>query len=403
MRTRPIAKFAAVGVIGALALTGCGNSSSSSSGGGLSGGSGGSGSSSGGGKTYTVAFEGPLTGDNQQLGINEVYGVQLAVAEANKNPSLGFKVKLLKADDVGDPSKAPAAAAQVLQNPNVMGVIGPSFSGATSAVGKIYGKAGLTIVNPSASDGSLETLGFATWHRIFPNDFAEGPAAAKWLAKRSKKVYVIDDKSTYGKGVSDVVRKTLKAQGVQVTSQGVDAKTTDYGPAAQAVKQSGVTALFYGGYDAQAALFAKALVAAGFTGLRMSGNGVKSTVFTTGAAKAGYGWYFSCGCQDATVAPTAKAFTAAYTKMFNTPPSTYSPEAYDATNILIQAIKKAKAAGAVTKASVNAQVNKTDYTGITGRIKFQANGDIPPGSGTVNLFEDKNGKIVSLGDITKAK
>ncbi len=400
MRTRPMAKLAAVGLIGALALTGCGSSSDKSSGGGLSGGnSGGGGSNS----TYTIAFEGPLSGDNQQLGINEVNGTQLAIDQANKDSSLGFKLKLLKADDGGDPAKAPAAAAQVIQDNSVMGVVGPSFSGATQAVGKKYGDAGIAIVNPSASNGELQNQGFTTWHRVIPNDFAEGPAAADWLAKKAKKVIVVSDKSAYGDGVAQAVAKELKAKGVTVVNQAADATSTkDYGPIAQTVVQSGAQALFYAGYDQQGAQFAKALQAAGYKGIRMSGNGVKSSVFTDGAGAAGNGWYFSCGCADATVAPDAKQFTADYEKAFNTPPSTYSPEAYDATNILIQAIKEAKANGGVNRKAVNDAVNKTDYKGITAQIKFGSNGDLPEGTGTVNLFQAKGNKIVSLGDIKSA-
>ncbi|CCH80071.1 Putative Leu/Ile/Val-binding protein (livJ) [Nostocoides japonicum T1-X7] len=396
MRTRNLVSVAVLGLAATTALGACSNSNDS---GGLSGGSS---SGGGGGATYTVAFEGPLSGDNAQLGINEVNAAQLAVDQANQKGDLGFTLKLLKADDVGDPSKAPAAAAQILQDNTVMGVIGPSFSGTTKAVGKTFGDAGLAIVNPSASNGTLQTLGFKTWHRVNPNDFAEGPAAADWLAKKAKKVFVVDDLSDYGSGVAAAVIKELKAKGVTVQHQGVDAKTTDYGAISQTVKNSGADAVFYAGYDAQGALFTKALTAVGYKGIRMAGNGVKSSVFTEGAGAAGNGFYFSCGCQDATVAPSAKDFTAAYQKMFNTPPSTYSPEAYDATNILINAIKAAKAAGSVTRATVNEQVNKTDYEGITGHIKFGTDGDLAKGSGTVNLYEQKDGKIVSLGDITKA-
>ena len=396
MRTRPMAKLAAIGLVGALALTGCGSSDKKSSGG-LSGGDSGSKSS----QTYTVAFQGPLSGDNQQLGINEANGAELAVAEANKDTSLGFKVKLLKADDGGEPAKAPAAAAQVLQDNTVMGVVGPSFSGASQAVGKQYGDAGLAIVNPSASNGELQDQGFKTWHRIMPNDFAEGPAAADWLAKKAKKVIVVSDKSAYGDGVANAVAKELKAKGVNVVTQAADQTSTkDYAPIAQTVKQSGAQAMFYAGYDAQGAQFAKALVAVGYKGIAMAGNGVKSSVFTDGAKKDGEGWYMSCGCQDATVAPAAKAFTAAYTAMFNTAPSTYSPEAYDATNIVIQGIKAAKEAGQVTRQAVNDAISKMEYKGITADIKFAANGDLPEGEGTVNLFQVKNGEIVSLGDIS---
>jgi branched-chain amino acid transport system substrate-binding protein len=401
MRSRSIAHIGALSLVGALALAGCGSSNSSTPGaGGLT-----SGATSPGGNepTYTVAFQGALSGDNQQLGINEINGVELAIEQATAKGDLGFKVKLLKSDDGGASDKSPAAAAKVIQDPNVMGVIGPSFSGPTEAVGKDYGAAGVSIVDPSASDGTIQTLGFKTWHRIIPNDFAEGPLAADFLAKHSKKVFVTNDLSPYGAGVAGAVVRELKKKGVTVITQGVDAKTTDYGPISQTIVNSGATAMFYGGYDAAGALFAKALTAAGFKGIRMAGNGVKDSVFESGAGTAGNGWYFSCGCQDSAVAPSAKQFSADYKAKFKTDPGTYSAEAFDATNILLAAIKSALASGSVTRATVNAAVDKTDYAGITGHITFGSDGDLPPGNGTVNLFQDKNGHIVGLGDITQAK
>src|SRR3954447_16459717 len=290
--TRPLKWAVPLVLAGSLALAACGNSGGSgssaaqSSSGGLGG--------SGGGATYKIAFQGPLSGDNQQLGINEVNGVQLAIDQANKDTSLGFKVKLPKADDGGVPEKAPAAAAQVPQDSSVMGVVCPSFSGASQAVGKKYGDAGLAIVNPSASNGELQDQGFKTWHRVMPNDYAEGPAAADWLAKKAKKVIVVSDKSAYGDGVAGAVSKELKAKGSTVINQAADQTTTkDYGPIAQTVKQSGADALFYAGYDAQGAQFAKALKAVGYNGIRMSGNGVKSQVFLDGAKADGEGWYLS--------------------------------------------------------------------------------------------------------------
>ena len=105
------------------------------------------------------------------------------------------------------------------------------------------------IVNPSASNGELQDQGFQTWHRVMPNDYAEGPAAADWLAKKAKKVIVVSDKSAYGDGVAGAVSKELKAKGVQVINQAADQTSTkDYGPIAQTVKQSGAQALFYAGF-----------------------------------------------------------------------------------------------------------------------------------------------------------
>jgi branched-chain amino acid transport system substrate-binding protein len=238
-----------------------------------------------------------------------------------------------------------------------------------------------------------------------PNDNVEGSQGADWLARKGiKKLFVLQDLSAYGKGVGDTVAKEAKAKGIKVIEQGLDGTSTkNYNPIAQTITASGAGAMFYGGYDAQAALLAKALKSAGFKGITVGGNGIKSSVFTKSSGTAGDGWFITCGCQDATVAPQSKAFAAAYQAMFNTPPSTYSPEAYDATNAMIQAIKTAAASGTPTRASVEAAVNNLDYKGITTTIKFQADGDLQTNVQTVNLYEDEKGNIVELGNILNQK
>lgn len=405
MRSRVVTTIVALAAGGALALTGCSSSkNNNNSSGGLGGGGGNSNSSSGaagGGPTGTVkiGFEGPLSGQNAQLGINEEYGAQIAVQQANQDKSLGFKVQLVTSDDEGDPAKSPAAADQLIQDPAVLGVIGPSFSGSTLAVGAKYSAAGMPFITPSATNATLQNQGFTTFHRVVPNDNVEGSQAADWLARKGvKKLFVLQDLSPYGKGVGDTVAKEAKAKGITVHEEGLDGTTTkNYGPIAQTITASGSDALFYAGYDAQAALLAKALDAAGFKGIKVGGNGIKSSVFTKGSGKDGNGWYMTCGCQDATVAPSAKAFASAYQARFHTPPSTYSPEAYDATNLLIQAIK---AAGPnPTRTSVEQQVNNADYKGITATIKFQSNGDLESKGQVVNLYHQVNGQIKVIGDI----
>ena len=168
---------------------------------------------------------------------------------------------------------------------------------------------------------------------------------------------------------------------------------------AQKVATAKTDAMYYGGYDAQAGLLAKALKGAGYAGYEICGNGGKSSVFSSTAGAAGDGYYFACGCLDATTAPDAAAFNKAYTAKFSTPPSTYSPEAYDATNAMISAMSAAQKAGGVTRAAVETAVNALDYKGITTTVKFQSNGEVA--QATVNLYEQKNGTIVLLGDITK--
>ncbi|MBV9922330.1 MAG: branched-chain amino acid ABC transporter substrate-binding protein, partial [Pseudonocardia sp.] len=309
-----------------------------------------------------------------------------------------FQLTALQSDDAGTTTGAPPAAAALIQDTSVMGVVGPAFSGPTTATGAKYAEAGLALISPSATNATLTSQGFTTFHRIVPTDGIEGKATADYLATKYKSVYVVDDTSTYGAGVAQVVTAELKSKNVKVDTQSI-APTTDYTAVAQKVASSGDQAMYYGGYDAQAGLLAKSLKGASYAGFVISGNGAKSSVFTSTAGASGDGFYFACGCLDATTAPSAKDFNDAYTKKFGTPPSTYSPEAYDATNAMIAAMSAAAKNGTVTRATVETAVNGIDYKGITTEVKFASNGEVA--QATVNLYEQKNGAIALLGDITK--
>lgn len=402
MRFRIVTTAVAVSAAGAMALAGCsssGGGSSNNTGSNQTGGLGGGPSGGGGGnQTYKIGFQGALSGDNKQLGINEVNSFKLAIDDANAKGDLGFKVEGVISDDGGDNNKSPAAAQKLIGDPGVVGVVGPIFSGPTSAVGKTYAAANMALISPSATDVTLTSSGFTTFHRIVPTDGVEGTQTADFLASKYKNVFVVDDTTVYGKGVADVVNAELHKKGVTVERGGTNGPSdSNLGPLATQINSSGAQAVYFGGYDAEFGLFAKALNAANYKGFVMSGNGGKSSVFTSTAGPAGNGIYFACGCQDATTAPSAKTFAQEYQAKYGTPPSTYSPEAYDATNAMIAAIKAAAASGTVTRQSVEDAVNNLDYKGITTEIKFASNGEIA--SATVNLFEQKNGKIVELGNI----
>ena len=185
MRKASVLRTTAVAAVAVAALAACSNGSSNNnnSSGGL--GSGSSSSSSGSNQTYKIGFQGALSGDNQQLGINEINAVELAVKQANQKGDLPFKLDVLKSDDGGTPDKAPAAASALLQDPAVVGVIGPIFSGTTKAVGTTYAQAGMALISPSATNPTLTSSGFSTFHRVVPNDSVEAPEAADWLAKKA--------------------------------------------------------------------------------------------------------------------------------------------------------------------------------------------------------------------------
>lgn len=386
MISRSIARLVVPLAVGALALSACGNDK---------GGGGGKSGAGGGKPSYRLAYQGPLSGDNAQLGINMDNGVRLAVKQANAKGDLPFTLQFVNADDQGTPEGGPPAAQKLIGDSKVMAVVGPAFSGATKSSEPFFTQANLASVSPSATNDQLTSLGFKTFYRVVPPDSAQGKEAAKYIATalKAKTVYSVDDKSEYGAGLSGILEPALKQAGVTVTHESI-APTKDYSAIAQKVAQKNAGVTYYSGYFAEFALFTKALKAAGYRGKLMGGDGDKDQQYVVQAgANNAEGTLFSCPCADATVDPKAADFAKAYKAMFKADPGTYSPEAYDAANAVISAMKSV--GKNLTRQKVADAVKRIDYEGITKQVKFQPNGEVQ--GNTVFIYQVKGGKIVVLG------
>jgi branched-chain amino acid transport system substrate-binding protein len=369
--------------VGALALTACGGSSDG-------------GDSSGDKKTYTIAYQGPLSGDNAQLGINMDNGVKLAIEQAKDLP---FNLKFTNSDDVGDPAQAPAAARKLIDNTNVIAVVGPAFSGATAAAEPLFSQANLISVSPSATRADLTDLGFKSFVRVITGDTIQGAQMADYVAKglKAKSAYVVDDKSAYGAGLAKFIKQQLTTDGVTFKQEGL-APTKDYSAIATKVAAAKVDALIYGGYFAEMALFAKALKAAGFKGAIVSGDGSKDDQLVKQGGSATEGVYLSCPCggPPAEGDASVEQFEKDYKAKFNADAGTYSAEAFDATNLIIEAMKGL--GDNITRESLTEAVKKTSgFKGVSHTITFDERGE--GGAGDIFMHQVKSGKITLLGNV----
>ncbi|MEZ0112717.1 branched-chain amino acid transport system substrate-binding protein [Catenulispora sp. EB89] len=404
MRTINRMRAGAVIVAGVLALSACAGSSTKSGGSSSSSttGSGSSTSAANNGKpTLEIGVQGPLSGQNQALGLNIDWGVKLAVQQENAKGDLPFNLTVKDSDDQGDQSKGATAAQLLIQDPKVVGVVGPAFSGPTAAAGALYSSANLVAVSPSATRPSLTTSGYKTFYRVVANDSVQGPAAADYMVKvlKASNVYVVDDKTQYGQGLSTAIVAELHKDGATVETDSAPQGTQDYSQLASKVASSGSKAMYYAGYYADGGVFAKALKAAGYTGTMLSGDGSKDPNFiTTAGQDAAEGWQFTCPCLDAGSNPKYAAFVTAYKALSNAAPGTYSIEGYDAANVIISVLKSLNTASP-TRAAVAAGVATVDYQGLSKEIKFTPTGDI---SGTsIYAYKIENGVITLIGDISK--
>ncbi|HKG50575.1 MAG TPA: branched-chain amino acid ABC transporter substrate-binding protein [Actinomycetales bacterium] len=378
---RPIVKFGAPLVAAVLALSACGGTTGGSS---DAGGS----SSSGGGKNcdLQIGFFGALTGDAANLGQNIKNGAKLAIDQYNaKNASC--QVKLKEFDTQGDPAQASSLAQKAVDDKTVIGLVGPAFSGESKAADPKFNEAGLVAITPSATNPALADNGWKTFFRVLGNDASQGPAAAKYIQSvlSAKKVVVVDDASEYGKGLADIVKKTLGSS--VVATDTVQQKQTDFSPTVTKIRSAGADAVFYGGYYAEAGLLKKQMSDAGLKTTLVVGDGVKDEGFITAAGeKAADGTVMTCPCL-----PPDKAggsFYADYKKAYNAEPATYGAEGFDAAKILLDGI----AAGKTARADMVSFVKSYDQPGVTKQLKFDDKGE--PSEITVWAYKVEAGKIV---------
>jgi len=350
-------------------------------------------------KTYTIGYQGPLSGGEASTGTDEQNAVKYAIKlwEA-KNP--GIKIKLVSIDDQGDPAVAGTVAPGIASNKNVLGVVGPAYSGATIASLPFYKAVGMALISPSATrvsltDPTTPDFGGPIFHRVVGKDDLQGPALAKYATAgvSGAKVFVFDDQSAYAVPLRGFVEAGLKkvSGATLVGGDSVPNTTTDFSPTIAKIKTSGANVVIYTGYYSQAAVFIKQLRDSGSTAVFAGGDGVFNQEFPKLAGAAAEG---SRVTGVGGLAGISKAMEADFVKKMGVSSGVYSVESFDAANILLSGIK----AGKTTRAKMLAYVKSYSGKSISGNtIKFDKNGDIS--YGLFAGFTTKSGVLVNTGII----
>lgn len=331
-----------------------------------------------------IGAAGPFTGDLSKIGLDSLNAIQMAVDEANAEGGVnGRKIEVVVADDAADPSKAILVAEKLAMDKNVLGVVGPMNSSTVNAALPTYQRAGLVLISQSATNPSLTELGYRVMHRICPRDDAQGPAAARFIVEEvgAKNVYLIDDKGTYGQGLADQVAAALKKAGVKITRGQITPEDRDFSPILTKVKAVGPDLLYLAlPNPAQAAALIKQAVGLSLTPKLMGGDGLKEKdQLIVGAGGAAEGMYVTAIGRDIKEVPQAQGFIKKFEGKYGAM-SIFSGQSYEATKILIAAMRKAAGdnPAALTREGVLEAVHSTrGYQGILGfPISFNAKGDV---------------------------
>lgn len=342
----------------------------------------------------------PISGAQAHYGKDNENGVRMAIEDLNAQGVMigGKKAKfeIVAEDDAADPKQG-TAAAQKLCDAKVAGVVGHLNSGTTIPASKVYNDCGIPHITGAATNPNLTKPGYNTTYRIIANDNALGAGLAFYAADalKLKKVAIIDDRTAYGQGVAEVFKKTAMSKGMQIVDeQFTTDKATDFMAILTAIKAKAPDAIFYGGMDPQAGPMLRQMEQLGLSKVKFfGGDGICTSEIAKLAAGAKTLENVVCAEGGASLAkmPGGAAWKKRYDAKYPGQFQVYSPYTYDATFVLVDAMKRA---GSTDPKVYIPKLKETNFKGVTTTIQFEPNGELK--NPAITLYVYKDGKKSAL-------
>jgi branched-chain amino acid transport system substrate-binding protein len=325
-----------------------------------------------------VATAGPITGANASFGEQLKRGAEQAVADLNAAGGvLGQQLALSVGDDACDPKQA-VAVANDLTSKGVVFVAGHFCSSSSIPASKVYAEEGVLMMTPASTNPKLtDDAKAAGWTNVFRTcgrDDAQGLVAGGFLAEKykGKKVAIIHDKSTYGKGIADETKKAMNAAGLQEAMyEAINQGDKDFSALISKMKAAGVDAVYLGLYVAEAGLLVRQARDQGFKAQMVSEDAMVDNQLWAIAGDAAEGLLMTFA-PDPRNLPTAKDIVAKF-KTAGYDPEGYTLYTYAAFEVFKQAAEKA---GSTDAEKLAAAIHGQSYDTVLGKLTFDDKGDI---------------------------
>lgn len=342
----------------------------------------------------------PMSGPQASYGKDNENGARMAIDDLNaQNVMIGgkkAKFQLMAEDDAADPKQG-SAVAQKLCDAKVAGIVGHLNSGTTIPASQIYNACGIPHVTGAATNPDLTKPGYKTTYRIIANDNALGAGLAAYAAEKMnvKSVAVIDDRTAYGQGVASVFKNSMMSKGVKIVDeQFTTDKATDFMAILTSIRGKKPDAVFFGGMHSQAAPMLRQMEQLGMGNVKFYGGDgicIEDLIKLTAGAKTLGNVVCATGGASIEKMPGGVAWKKRYDAKFPGEFQVYSPYTYDATMLLVDAMKRA---GSIDPKDYIPELLKSEYQGITAKIAFEPNGEIKNPSMTLSVY--RNGKKIAL-------
>lgn len=325
----------------------------------------------------TVAVVGPLTGSYSEYGIGMETACQVAVDQWNAKGGInGRPIELLSYDEKGEREEGLAIAQLITGDEDVYGVVGHFMS--TTVVGNVYGDARMPLIAATASAEGYSAQSDCTFRL---NATIKTETAAMLVcadAVEKTKLGVVYLNTDWGKTAYKTLENILAESNPNgyeiVAAEPILGGDMDYGPVISNLKAAGAeTAIMFCYYDSVVPFSIKSAAAYPELNIVCGGNCYNETFLSVGGEDVN-------GCLAPTVFDASKddaavkAFVADYAAIADgATPSYLSAQAYDAMNVLLEAIEST--GGELDREAIIAAVTNNDHMGVTGSCAFDENRD----------------------------
>jgi branched-chain amino acid transport system substrate-binding protein len=350
---------------------------------------------------------GPITGPSAATGAQMKNGVDQAAADINATGGiLGQKISVSYGDDASDPKQGVSVANKFAAD-GVKFVIGHYNSGVTIPSSEVYQENGILQITPASTNPTVTERKMWNIFRVCGRDDQQGQVAGEYILKhfKGKKIAVVHDKTTYGKGLADETKKTINKGGMkEVLYEGVNTGEKDYSALVSKIKQSGADLIYWGGLYTEGGLIVRQMRDQGVKAPLMGGDGITSDEFASVGGPGVEGTLMTYG-PDPRNKPDAKKVVEEFrAKKFE--PEAYTLYSYAGVQIIKQAAEAAKSLD--PKKIAEKMHSGMQFKTVLGDISYDKKGDITKLDYVMYIWKkDPSGKITYVecpgSDCTKVK
>ncbi|WP_298268176.1 branched-chain amino acid ABC transporter substrate-binding protein [uncultured Bradyrhizobium sp.] len=322
----------------------------------------------------TVAVAGPMTGSESAFGRQLKNGAEQAVADINAAGGiLGKKLTLETDDDACDPKQARSIAEKIASS-KIPFVAGHFCSSSSIPASEAYADGNVLQITPASTNPLFTERKLWNVARVCGRDDQQGVVAADYILKnyKGKNVAILNDKTTYGKGLADETKKALNKAGFQEKMfESYNKGDKDFNSIVSRLKRDNIDLVYVGGYHQEAGLILRQMRDQGLQTVLMAGDAMNDKEFASITGPAAEGTLFTFG-PDPRNKPTAKAIVEKF-KAKNIDPEGYTLYTYAAMQVWSQAAAKA---GTTDAKKVMDTIKAGEWDTVLGKMAFDAKGDI---------------------------